>query len=214
MTEPAPTTSPDTTSATAPTPIADPIAVFIGDSYTAGFGTTLDGHGFPGILGTLRGWEVINLGIPGIGYATNSDPSRCPSEGCIDYASAIPRAASYDPDIVVISGGRNDVFRNTIEEIEPFVSDFFHRLRQALPETYIIVTSPIWDDAVPPTSMAALSNLVEREASLIDAEFLDLADPLQAHPELIAVDGMHPNEAGLQVIAERIDELLGDQPTD
>ncbi|GEK79683.1 SGNH/GDSL hydrolase family protein [Agrococcus baldri] len=185
-----------------------PTAVFIGDSYTVGSGTRLVGRGFPGILGTFREWEVTNLGIAGTGYATNRDELWCPAGGCLDYAGVIPQAVEHDPDIVVVSGGRNDLAMNTVDDIEPFVVDFYTQLREALPDARIIVTSPIWDDPPPPRGLLELSDVVEREANRVGAEYLDLGDPLEGRPDLIASDGLHPNEAGLQIIAERIDELL------
>lgn len=187
-----------------------PIAVFIGDSYTVGSGTRLSGRGFAGILGAFRGWEVVNLGIAGTGYATSRDESWCPAGGCLDYAGVIPDAVAHDPDIVVVSGGRNDLARSTVEQIEPVVAEFFTQLRAALPDARIIVTSPIWDDPPPPRPLLELGVVVEREALRVGADYLDLGDPLEGRPDLIASDGLHPDEGGLQIIAERIDELLGD----
>jgi lysophospholipase L1-like esterase len=197
---------PDTSDAPGDRPTAD----FIGDSYTVGSTTRLSGRGFPGILSAFRGWEMVNLGIAGTGYATNRDESWCPAGGCHDYAGVIPNAVSHEPAIVVVSGGRNDLARNTVDEIEPIVAAFYTQLREALPDARIIVTSPIWDDPPPPRSLLELSDIVEREAARVGAEYLDLGDPLEGRPDLIASDGLHPNEAGLQTIAERIDELLGD----
>lgn len=202
--EPEPT--PDESEST--TPGARPTVVFIGDSYTVGSGTGLSGSGFPAILGGLRDWEVVNLGIAGTGYATNRDERWCPTGGCLDYAGVIPQAVDARPDIVVVSGGRNDLALNTVAEIEPVVAAFYAQLREALPDARIIATSPIWDDPPPPRGLLELSDIVEREAARISAEFLDLGDPLEGRPELIAADGLHPNEAGLRLIAERIDDLL------
>ncbi len=184
------------------------VAVFIGDSYTVGAGTSLSGTGFPAMLGAMRGWEVVNLGISGTGYATDRDESWCPPAGCLDYAGVIPDAVAHDPDVVVVSGGRNDLSRNTIDELEPAVADFYAQLREALPNARIVVTSPIWDDPPPPRALLELSDVVEREATRVGAEYLDLGDPLEGRPDLIAPDGLHPNEEGLRLIAERIDELL------
>ncbi|MCH1884294.1 SGNH/GDSL hydrolase family protein [Agrococcus sp. ARC_14] len=199
----------DETTPAAEPPATRPVAVFIGDSYTVGAGTTLSGTGFPVILGTLRDWEIVNLGVSGTGYAKSHDASWCETGGCPDYAGVIPDAVSYDPEVVVVSGGRNDLARSTAE-LEPAVTEFYTQLREALPDARIIVTSPIWDDPPPPRALLELSDIVEREADRIGAEYLDLGDPLEGRPDLIASDGLHPNEDGLQLIAERIDELLGD----
>lgn len=201
---------PATTSETDP-PVSTsdrPVAAFIGDSYTVGSGTSLSGTGFPSILGTLRDWEVANLGIAGTGYATDRDELWCPAGGCLDYAGVIPQAVELEPDIVVVSGGRNDLARNTTADLEPVVAAFYTQLRGALPDARIVVTSPIWDDPPPPRPLLELSDIVEHEASRIGATYLDLGDPLEGRPDLIAPDGLHPNEEGLHLIAERINELL------
>ncbi|SDS35855.1 SGNH/GDSL hydrolase family protein [Agrococcus carbonis] len=206
MTTPAASASP-TPSATAD-PTGRPVAVFIGDSYTVGSGTSLEGTGFPAMLGELRGWEVVNLGISGTGYAMSRDAAWCPPGGCVAYAGVIPDAVGHDPDIVVVSGGRNDLAAGSPEQLAPAVVDFFTRLRAALPEARIVVTSPLWDAPSPPQSLIDLGVIVEREANRIGAVYLDLGQPLENRPELIAPDGLHPNEEGLRLIAERIDALL------
>ncbi len=203
---PAEPASPSPSSSTTPT--AGQVAVFIGDSYTVGSGTSLSGTGFPAMLGELRGWEVVNLGIAGTGYATARDESWCPPAGCLDYAGVIPDAVAHDPDVVIVSGGRNDLGRNSAAELEAPVADFYTALRDALPNARIVVTSPIWDDPPPPRALLELSDIVQREAARVDAEYLDLGDPLEGRPELIAPDGLHPNEEGLRVLADRIHELL------
>lgn len=205
---PMPTASPSTSPATPPSSTEPQVAVFIGDSYTVGSGTSLSGTGFPAMLGELRDWEVVNLAIAGTGYATARDESWCPPAGCLDYAGVIPGAVAHDPDVVIVSGGRNDLGRNSTAELEAPVADFYTELRAALPDARIVVTSPIWDDPPPPRALLELSDIVQREAARVGAEYLDLGDPLEGRPELIAPDGLHPNEEGLRVIAERIHELL------
>lgn len=179
-------------------PEGAPVAVFIGDSFTVGTASDIAGFGFPGILGELRGWEVVNLGIPGTGYSTPWDP----------YADRIQQAVALDPDIVVVSGSRNDMRRASVDEIEPHVTDFYEQLAEAIPDARVIVTSPIGDDAPYPPIMHELRDMIERQAAQAGVEYLDLGHPLEGRPELVASDGQHPNADGLQVIAERIDELL------
>ena len=178
---------------------AQPVAVFIGDSYTVGTGTSLRGSGFTAILGAARGWEAINLAVAGTGYATSPD-----------YAAVIPVAVSHEPEIVVVSGGRNDLAGGTIADIEPAVVEFYSQLRDALPDARIIVTSPLWDEAPTPPELVELRHIVEREAERVGAEYVDLGDMFEGRTDLIAADGLHPNEEGLQLIAERIDDLLAD----
>ncbi len=59
-----------------------------------------------------------------------------------------------------------------------------------------------------PDALVTLREQVEREATRVGAEHLDLGDLFLDRPELIAYDDLHPNEQGLALIAQRIDELL------
>lgn len=200
---------PPTASATTPDPTsADasrPTALFIGDSYTVGTGTSLSGAGFPAILGELRDWDVQNLAIPGTGYSTGQPDGFCPQSGCTSYIGMLPMAVAASPDIVIVSGGRNDLAR---AHLEPAVTTFYTELRRQLPTARLVVTSPLWDDGPTPEALVALREQVEREAIRVGAEYIDLGDMFLDRPDLIASDELHPNEEGLAHIARRIDELM------
>lgn len=203
---PAPTATPSlSASAEPPADSSRPTVVFIGDSYTVGTGTSLSGSGFPAILGDLRGWNVQNLAIAGTGYSTGQPDGLCPSSGCNSYVGIIPAAVAADPDIVIVSGGRNDLSRLHLEQA---VTVFYTELRRQLPEARLVVTSPLWDDGPTPEALVTLREQVEREATRVGAEYLDLGDIFLDRPDLIASDELHPNEEGLALIAERIHELL------
>ena len=196
-----------TTTPTAATsdPADAPLAVFIGDSYTVGTATPISGAGFPVVLGELRGWRVENLAIAGTGYSTGRADGQCPPSGCQSYIGVLPRVVESDPDIVVVSGGRNDLQR---EHVEQAVTAFYDEVRRQLPDVRLIVTSPLWDDSPTPDALLALREHVAAAAENAGAEYLDLGDLFLDRPDLIAYDDLHPNEEGLASIARRIDELL------
>jgi len=117
----------------------------------------------------------------------------------------LPRVVESDPDIVVVSGGRNDLQR---EHVEQAVTAFYDEVRRQLPDVRLIVTSPLWDDSPTPDALLALREHVAAAAENAGAEYLDLGDLFLDRPDLIAYDDLHPNEEGLALIARRIDELL------
>lgn len=187
------------------TPGADrarPLAAFIGDSYTYGAATELAGTGFPSLLGELRGWDAENLGVNGTGYV------RAPA-----YAERIDVAARLAPDIVVISGGRNDLLpaggADSDAELDAAVRELFRGLRSALPDARIIATSPLWDATPTPAALVRLRAVVEREVLAIGGEHVDLGDLFAGRHDLIADDGLHPDARGLALLARRIHALLG-----
>lgn len=191
---------------------APPVAVFIGDSYTVGQNTPLEGVGFTALLAELQGWEPVNLAISGTGYAKSHELDWCPTGGCPAYAGVIDDALAADPDIVVVSGGRNDMWLEDEEGVAAAIEAFYSQLRAAFPTERIIVTSPLWSDGPTPAILQPVREQVERHATRVGAEHLDLGDLFEQHPELITDDGIHPTEAGLERIAERIDALLEPAP--
>ncbi len=190
----------------------EPVAVFIGDSYTVGQNTSLEGVGFAGLLAELQGWQAVNLAHSGTGYAKSHDLEWCPPGGCPAYAGVIDEARAVDPDIIVVSGGRNDVWLEDEERVEAAIEGFYTQLRAAFPTERIIVTSPLWSAGPTPAILEPVREQVEHHATRIGAEHLELGDLFEHDPELITDDGIHPTEEGLERIAERIDAMLDAAP--
>lgn len=191
---------------------AEPVVVFIGDSYTVGQNTTLEGVGFTGMLSDRRDWRPVNLAISGTGYAKSHDLSWCPPEGCSAYAGVIPAAVAADPDIIVVSGGRNDLWVEDDAAVAAAIDGFYAQLRAVFPTQRIIVTSPLWSDGPTPAAILPIRERVEAAAAGVGAEYIDLGDLFEEHPELITEDDIHPTEEGLELIAESIDSLLQPVP--
>lgn len=194
-----------------PEPTAAPEAqrvVFIGDSYTSGAGSASSG-GFVQVLSDRMGWAVENLGVGGTGYVvgTQQDPEKarlaCGRNYCPNYPEQIDAAAAFTPDIVIVSGGRNNVGL-PVDDLRDAISAFYRDLRAALPDADIWATSPLWDDDRPPAALAELSAEVELAVSAVDGRFLGIGQPLVGHPERVVDDGKHPNDAGHRAIARAI----------
>lgn len=183
----------------------DPVAVFIGDSYTYGAGRSSEAASFPHVLSGMRDWQVVSLARGGTGYATSATFNGCGARYCPTYREVIPEAVAAAPDLVIVSGGRNDLGTPGLER---GVERFFDELRAALPSATIYVTSPLWGAEAAPASLERLSMWVEREAAEHDAVYLDLGDLYRGRPDLIQRDGVHPNDAGLALLAEAIDAAI------
>lgn len=184
------------------------VAVFVGDSYTSGVGGSAEGSGFAERVGQQQNWAVWNLGRPGTGYLATATSPRCGGTVCPDYSGMISLVKTYAPDIVVVSGGRNDLLLPDDTQIAAAVERFLLALRAELPDVRIIVTSPLWDDDAVPARLVTLTEVVRVQARAAGAEFLDLGQPLEGHPELLAPDGVHPNDAGYAVLADTILDRL------
>lgn len=190
-----------------------PLAVFLGDSYTAGAGSS--NGGFVPAVAKGEGWRFQNLGRGGTGFTVREDQDpdlsrqACGADYCESYQEMIPAAAKLRPDVIVVSGGRNDSSEDP-GDIEGAIRAFFASLREALPDSRIIVTSPIWDDDEAPAILGEIAAWEREAAAQVGAEYVDIGEPLTGAPELLDDDGIHPNDAGHAAIAEAITAQLSD----
>ncbi|GAA2183636.1 hypothetical protein GCM10009785_28060 [Brooklawnia cerclae] len=180
-----------------------PVAVFVGDSYSLGAGG--DGTNWTTLLSAAAGWTEVNLARGGTGYTTGSNGSTCALDYCPSYQEMIPEVAAADPDIVVVSGGRNDGSGFDREAIGTFYSS----LRAAVPDARIIAVSPLWDSEPTPDWLVTLEEDVRYSVTTSGGEYADIGQPLLDHPELIATEGVYPNAEGYTVIASAIENVLG-----
>jgi acyl-CoA thioesterase-1 len=180
-------------------------AVFVGDSYTAGTGATNASTTFPQLVAERMGWEVVNLGRGGTSYLATSDQAGCGLDYCPNYLEMIPAVVDADPDIVVVSGGRNDQMST---EVAAQIDRFYTELRATLPDAVIYATSPLGDDDPAPRSLASMGAAIEAAVTKAGGQYLDLGQPLTGRPELITGDGVHPNDDGYALIANTLVPLL------
>ncbi|KAA9084083.1 SGNH/GDSL hydrolase family protein [Microbacterium radiodurans] len=194
-----------------PAPAADvaaassPVVLFLGDSYVAGAGASNPSRSWVSVVGAAEGWRVRNYARGGTGYVAEVSgekaPNACGREDCPDFAAMAREGAALLPDIVVVSGGRNDI---GADALDTGVAQFFALLRETYPNSRIYVTNVLWDATDPPPQVAALADVVRAGAEGIGATWLDLGQPLGSDTELVAPDGVHPDDAGHQAIADAV----------
>ena len=178
-----------------PIPDSVPVVAFLGDSYSKGIGASTNGKRWTTLLSAAMGWSELNLAEGGSGYTTSYLGQKT------DYAIKLDVIAATQPDIVVVSGGRNDYEAGTASITGAVASSLFEAIKAAAPNTQLVVTSPIWDATEPPAEFATLIDGVKAAASSAGARYLDIGEPLADHPEWIDPDGLHPNDAGHRTIA-------------
>jgi lysophospholipase L1-like esterase len=180
---------------------ARPVAVFIGDSYTQQ-GT------WPRMVAEAQGWEMVNLGSGGTGYAARltgkTAQKGCGRDVCRSFAQMADVAKEREPDVVVVAGGRNDRGHN----IDQAAGEVFHRLRAGLPNARIIAVQPMWDASPYPDFLVRYGKVIQREVETVGGEYVKIGSPLADHPELVKSDGVHPTIEGQRVLGQAINKAL------
>lgn len=189
-----------------------PVVVFIGDSYTAGAGASNETTSFVDRIARYEGWSAINLGRGGTGYRTTSTiPKGCGNHHCGPYKTMIDLAAAEHPNVIVVSGGRNDALLTAASEREA-IHVFYDGLRKRFPDAAIVATSPIWESESPPPTLTSMRIAVRQSVRAVGGVYLDLGEPLAGHPSWIGPDGIHPNDKGHEAIAVAFSSALRKTP--
>lgn len=178
---------------------------FYGDSYTRGAGATTQQLRWSTVLSEQHGWSEFNQSVSGLGFARNRTVF---GEG--DLPSFI---IADKPDVVIVTLGLNDNFTFDWQSnaIKAQISDDFDRLTKALPDARLIVVEPFWYKDERPASVDIIISWVRDAAAAVDADYIpDASYWLTGHPEWMASDGLHPNDAGHAAIASHMDKALRD----
>jgi lysophospholipase L1-like esterase len=175
-----------------------------GDSITEGWSASSPARGWVAIAGREHGLDAINLGYAGS------------ARGEIVIAEQI---AALDADVISVAYGTNcwTTIPHSAEMVRSITEAFLKILRLAHPAVPIVVVSPIIRpnaELMPNVLSATQSDL----RSAIEQAVHAAADPLTllvcgrnlVDPELLR-DGIHPDDAGHQLLANTIGAVLAAQ---
>jgi lysophospholipase L1-like esterase len=183
----------------------------IGDSYTTG---TSEGGVGPRSW-AARAWdglatrgERISADVAAEGRAGYGMPG---DHGSV-FEDLTARAVQGDDALVVFFGSRND------ETVDPGVvfqkaRAAFDLARRLAPSARFLVIGPPWPTADVPLPMLQVRDVLGAAAGAAGATWVD---PIAEHwfvgrPDLIGADGVHPNDAGHQYMADKIAPLIRTQ---
>lgn len=201
---------------------------FLGDSITEGCGTSCEEKNYVSVFGRLSGAEVRNYGIGGTRIARQTVPSN---EAKFDN-DFVKRADEMDAnaDIIVVFGGTNDYGHGDAafgtfdsHDVHTFYGAM-HTLCQKLinkyPDAEIVFMTPLHRleenkqiNECGIRNVATLSEYVDaiKEVTKYYAiPTLDLYSVSGLQPEVEALkerympDGLHPNDAGAEIVARRL----------
>jgi acyl-CoA thioesterase-1 len=184
-------------------------ALFLGDSYSVGVGATPWTQGFVYKVAEHYGWQPHNYSARAVGYLKGKTPtsfpilSKCLSpQGCLHYSEQFEKAIAdgIRPDIVFVSGGRNDDPGPTFE---PAVKALLAEIKLVTPHAKIFVTSPI--NYGPESAVMAYKSAIVRDACRDEnVSFIELGAPLLTHTGLLYRDQIHPSNKGSLLLADLI----------
>ena len=179
-------------------PDSVPVVAFLGDSYSKGIGASTIGKRWTTLVSAAMGWSELNLAEGGSGYTTTYMGQKT------DYSIKLEVIAAAQPDIVVVSGGRNDYEAGTSAVAGTVAASLFVAIKAKAPDAQLIVTNPIWDSTDPPAGFALLSEGLRTATASAGARYLEIGEPLAHQAGLIDPDGVHPNNIGHRAIANAV----------
>ena len=168
---------------------------FIGDDYTAGAGASSSTRSWASVLTGQFGLVGKRFSVSGGGYAKPGDRGGT-------YASLVPGVVAFKPDLVIVSGGRNDAGDDR-QTLQDRTRQLFAELRAKLPKAKLVAIKPWWGDSPHPADLATVDDAVRAGVTAAKGTYLAIADPLFGHANWMA-DGANPNDAGYRQIAASV----------
>lgn len=184
---------------TSPSP-AQRTAAFLGDDWTAGVGASSRAKRFTTLLSRALGLRERNLGKDGSGYAAESTSKSA-------YSSRIDKLVAAKPQIVVVSGGRNDVVHDEVTPAATNAAKIFQLLHRKLPDATLVAIAPMWGDSAPPGTLVELGTAIKKAVSDVGGTYLDIADPIRGHTNFMATSS-DPADSGYAAIAGALEPKL------
>jgi lysophospholipase L1-like esterase len=197
-------------------------AVIIGDSYTEGTGADSRLTAWGQTFGQLCGWaETVVSGSGGTGYVYPG-PGTGNYVGRVKYRDRFANdVAAFSPDVIVFTGGRNDVGNATPTAVQAEATTLFALAQSTVPGVRCFVTStfPASATEAADTSLTAVSNAIKAAAQAAGFPFLDLmgsnayitgtghvgAPTGSGNADhLTSSDGVHPSQLGHDMLARAV----------
>ena len=203
----------------------------LGDSITQGIGASVYEKSFPAVLAAKTGAIVRNYGMGGTRIAKQKKLGIYEGPD-VDYNGRAPQMDD-DADIVLVFGGTNDFGHGDAPFGEPGDRTLWtfcggmrllmESLRSKYPDSLIVVMTPthrssenvtVNEIGIPCRRLIDYVNAEKEIAGEYGIPVLDMwnecdVNPLkEGHTEKYMPDGLHPNDAGHEKIADTIIEFF------
>jgi lysophospholipase L1-like esterase len=175
------------------------LVAFIGDDYTHGLGGSGAAKTFPVLVAKSLGVHEERFYLDGAGYAKASANGQT-------YGDLVSQVVATHPQVVVVSGGRNDRADN-VATLTSDAASLFSALHAALPKAELIAVAPWWGDSAHPAELIPVDQAVQAGVTGAGGVYLDIPDPLYDHSSWMA-DDADPNDLGYAAIAASLEPKL------
>ncbi|MFF5260170.1 SGNH/GDSL hydrolase family protein [Actinomadura viridis] len=188
-----------------------PVVFMLGDSYTVGIRGIKAERAYAAETARLLGWQIVVAGMARTGFAGTGGTGET-------FASLYTEQLAWrpTPDMVVVSGGHNDVGQPP-GLVAQKARRLMETLQQRWPRTQVVLMGPLWGGDPGPKALRVRDVLREVARTMR----IPFVDPLAGRwitgnvrkrtgnaDRLIRADGTHPNPAGNRYLAQRlVDDL-------
>ena len=194
-----PTPAPAATPAS-PTPETPDSLAVLGDEYSTGTGANSPDQGFVPLLAKELGWTVTTSAGEGVGYTTSGSDVDA-------FLDLVPEAVAGQPDVVLVQGSINDR-RADRADIEQAAGATFDALIAGAPEARVVALGALIVPDLNAAAVQATKDAVAAAATARGVTFIDPADWLDVRNAELWADGVHPSQAGHQLLAGRLAQEL------
>lgn len=184
-----------------------PVVVYLGDSMVAGGAASAPLLRWSSLVAASEHWLENNMSRGGTGWVKTSGPAGCGLAYCPSVPEMAVQAVDAQPEVVIVSAGRNDlaIMGTDPASVQKGIADTFATLRAGLPSARIIAVAPLWDATAPSSKFPQMQQWLQESAAAVGATVVpDAFTWLVDHPEWIAADGVHQNDAGHAEVARRV----------
>lgn len=195
-------------------PPTRPTALVIGDAYTSGSG--LAETSYACAAATRMGWLCKLAAEPGTGYISGGTANRFPIDQGTGQSTSFGErisalARTYKPDVVILDGGRNDLFAPPSTRFDVTASAIW-QVRQTWPNARIVYVQPRFLTR-PEDDLGATEDILALLKDISGVKDLVVVDPILTFKDtdtkpLISADGTNPSRAGEEALASALAKAL------
>lgn len=181
----------------------------VGDSFALGVGASDQNKRWPNLLAKAEGWDVTVDAVGSTGFISGGGSMGTNHNDYASRLASLARAQAYQPDLVILEGGQNDVAASN-EQLTRAVTITVRMVQAVWPSAQVIVLGPSPPEPLA-TQLDRLNDCVERGATLAGVYSVNprrTAWFTSTNSQSTNYKGSHVNDAGHALIAARMEEAM------